>query len=42
MNIKHWLRTGEGAKRIFAFLDENPTEPTDGIEDIGIARAGSV
>ena len=28
------LRTGEGAKRVFTFLDENPTEPTDGIEDV--------
>ena len=34
------LRTGEGAKRIFAFLDENPTEPTDGIE--GIELRGQV
>lgn len=28
------LRSGEGAKRVFAFLDESPTEPSDGIEDI--------
>jgi subfamily B ATP-binding cassette protein MsbA len=28
------LRTGEGAKRVFTFLDENPTEPTDGIKDV--------
>ena len=28
------LRTGEGAKRVFTFLDENRTEPTDGIEDV--------
>ena len=28
------LRTGEGAKRVFAFLDENRTEPTGGVEDV--------
>ena len=30
------LRTGEGAKRVFTFLDENRTEPTDGIEDVDL------
>ena len=30
------LRTGEGAKRVFTFLDENPTEPADGIEDVDL------
>ena len=31
-----FLRAGEGAKRVFAFLDENRTEPTDGIEDVSL------
>ncbi len=30
------LRTGEGAKRVFTFLDENRTEPTEGIEDVDL------
>ena len=30
------LRTGEGAKRVFTFLNENQTEPTDGIEDVDL------
>lgn len=30
------LRTSEGAKRVFTFLDENRTEPTDGIEDVDL------
>ena len=30
------LRTGEGAKRVFTFLDENQTEPTDGIENVDL------
>ena len=30
------LRTGEGAKRVFTFLDENQTEPTDGIESVNL------
>ena len=30
------LKTGEGAKRVFAFLDENQTEPTEGIEVIDL------
>ena len=30
------LRTGEGAKRVFTFLDENRTEPADGIEDVDL------
>ena len=34
------LRAGEGAKRVFAFLDENRTEPTSGIE--GISLQGQV
>ena len=29
-----FLSTGEGAKRVFTFLDENSTEPTGGIEDV--------
>ena len=31
-----FLRTGEGAKRVFTFLDENSTEPTGGIEDVDL------
>ena len=34
------LRVGEAAKRVFAFLDENRTEPTSGIE--GISLQGQV
>ena len=30
------LRAGEGAKRVFAFLEENPTEPQDGITGINL------
>ena len=30
------LRTGEGAKRVFTFLNENQTEPTDGIENVDL------
>ena len=30
------LRTGEGAKRVFTFLNENQTEPTDGIKDVDL------
>ena len=30
------LRTGEGAKRVFTFLNGNQTEPTDGIEDVDL------
>ena len=30
------LRAGEGAKRVFAFLDENRTESTDGIEGVNL------
>ena len=30
------LRAGEGAKRVLAFLDENRTEPTDGIETVSL------
>ena len=30
------LRAGEGAKRVFAFLDENRTEPTEGIEAVSL------
>ena len=30
------LRVGEAAKRVFAFLDENRTEPTSGIEEISL------
>ena len=31
------LRAGEGAKRVFAFLDENRTESTDGHEFLKIS-----
>ena len=30
------LRAGEGAKRVFAFLDENRTEPTEGLEAVSL------
>ena len=30
------LQAGEGAKRVFAFLDENRTEPTDGLEAVSL------
>lgn len=30
------IRTGEGAKRVFTFLDENRTEPTEGIEVVDL------
>ena len=30
------IRTGEGAKRVFTFLDENRTEPTEGIEAVDL------
>ena len=30
------LRAGEGAKRVFAFLEENPTETQDGITGINL------
>ena len=31
------LRAGEGAKRVFTFLEENQTEPTEGIEAVDLA-----
>ena len=30
------LRAGEGAKRVFTFLEENQTEPTEGIEAVDL------
>ena len=30
------LQAGEGAKRVFAFLDENRTEPTEGLEAVSL------